>query len=174
MVAKKTPICPHCGGKKVTRVDAFYHCEECKRDFGREALSDSGESMIEAIKGMRFRYGDIISGSARLRFVQDGDDCLYEVYDSFQGGLNKYAGVLSNDEWIAMKKKMFEKIFLNDWDKEYIPVNDGKKVPENNHWEFAMYVNENEEYIFKGVDAYPIYWSQFMKVLHPFFENLKK
>lgn len=174
MTTKKLPTCPHCGSKKVKKVDTFYRCSECKNDFGREVLTDDGLSMIEEVKGIRFRFGDIISGSVRLRFAQDGEDCLYEVYDSFEGGLNKVAGVLTHDEWIDFKKKLFNSIYVNDWAKDYIPVNDGKTVRDNNHWELAYYVNENEEYIYEGVDSYPVYWTQFTRLLKPFVDQLKK
>ena len=122
---KKLPICPHCGSKNVVAEEDFYHCNDCLVNYGRKVFSDHGEPMVDAVTGLRFRYGDVISGSVRLRFIQDGDVCLYEVYDSHEGGLNKFAGVLSADEWKQLKAKLFESIYVDDWDRMYIPVNDG-------------------------------------------------
>ena len=170
----KTPVCPHCGSKETVDNESFYTCNACHNDFGREALSDDGESMITAVKGMRFRYGDVISGSVRLRFVQDGDVCLYEVYDSYEGGVNKFAGVLEGKEWTKLKKTLFESLYLMDWDREYIPVNDGREIRGNNEWEFAVAVSMDEEYVYRGVDADPAYWNKFMKLIEPFFDEHKK
>lgn len=171
---KKMPVCPHCGSRKTEENDSFYTCRDCRCDFGREALSDDGHPMTEAVRGMRFRYGDVISGSVRLRFVQDGDICLYEVYDSNEGGVDKNAGVLSAEEWKELRRKLFEDLYLMDWDREYIPVNDGREIRGNNEWEFAVAVDMDEEYVFRGIDAYPVYWNRFLKLLDPFFDELKK
>lgn len=169
----KTPVCPHCGSRDVKENDSFYTCSSCHYDFGREPVSDDGEPMVTAVKGMRFRFGDVISGSVRLRFVQDGSICLYEVYDSNEGGVDKIAGVLSEEEWMNLKKKLFDELYVMDWEREYIPVNDGRAIRGNNEWEFAVAVNLDEEYVFRGVDAYPVYWNRFMKLMDPFFDKLK-
>ena len=129
--------------------------------------------MIDAVTGLRFKYGDVISGSVRLRFIQDGDVCLYEVYDSHEGGLNKFAGVLSADEWKELKRKLFEDIYVNDWDRVYIPVNDGREIRDNNEWAFNVIVNDSEEYGYWGVDEHPVYWKKFMDLIEPFMDNLK-
>ncbi len=170
---KKLPICPHCGSKNVKSEEEFYHCDDCLVNYGRDAYADDGTPMIDAVTGLRFRYGDVISGSVRLRFIQDGDVCLYEVYDSQEGGLNKFAGVLSADEWKKLKTTLFESLFVNDWDRMYIPVNDGREIRGNNEWAFNVIVNDNEEYGYEGVDAFPVYWKQFLKLIDPFMDNLK-
>lgn len=169
----KLPICPHCGSKLVTPAETFFRCDECHTDFGREPMSDDGRILSESITGIRFRYGDVISGSVRLRFIQDGDTCLYEVYDSNEGGIDKVAGVMNHEEWTAFRHKLFDDLYLFDWDKQYIPVNDGREIRGNNEWEFAVAVSEDEEYIYRGVDAYPVYWNRFLKALDPFFDQLK-
>lgn len=170
----KLPVCPKCGSKQTSRVEQFYRCAACHSDFGREILSDEGENMAEAVKGVRFRFGDLISGSVRLRMAEDLDSCLWEVYDTNGGDLDKVADVLDAEEWKAFKKAMFEDLFIYDWDKEYIPVNDGREIRGNNAWEVDIIVNENEEYTYRGYDAYPVYWDKFMKLLDPFFNKLQK
>ncbi|MBR4164590.1 MAG: hypothetical protein IKR11_13800 [Solobacterium sp.] len=169
----KLPVCPHCGQKDVTRVEDFYRCNSCHSDFGRTAYSDDGTPMIEAVTGLRFQYGDVISGSVRLRFVQDGEVCLYEVYEANGKGINKHADVLSAEEWMNLKKKLFEALYVNDWDRFYIPVNDGREIMSNQAWALAVIVNDNEEYEYAGVDEKPIYWKQFEKLITPFLDNLK-
>jgi hypothetical protein len=170
---EKLPVCPHCGSKNVTPVDDFYRCKDCLADFGRAAFADDGTSMIDSVIGLRFRYGDIISGSLRLRFIQDGEVGLYEVYDSQQGGLNKFAGVLSAEEWKELKRKLFEDLYVNDWDRFYYPVNDGREIQGNTEWAFNVVVNDFEEYAYQGVDAYPVYWKNFMKIMDSFFKKLQ-
>ena len=76
------PKCPHCGSKNVSRVEGFYRCADCLNDFGRTPYDDNGIPMIEACSGLRIRLGDLFNGSVRLRMGQDGDVCLYEIYDS--------------------------------------------------------------------------------------------
>lgn len=161
------PKCPHCGSKEVSRVEGFYRCASCLTDFGRVPYSDDAVPMVEACSGLRFRYGDLINGSLRLRMGQDGDVCLYEIYDSIEGGLDKYADMLTKEEWDKFRKELFNKVYVNDWDKEYIPVNDGREIATDEEWELSVIVNENEEYTFRGYDAYPVYWDKFMKLLKP-------
>ena len=170
----KLPVCPLCGYKKVQPADSFYHCPECLSDFGRQPHSDDGEPMVDAVTGLRFRYGDFISGSVRLRFAQEGDNCLYEVYDANEGGIDKYADLLSLEEWTALKKVLLEDLYVYDWEKLYIPVNDGRKVLGNNEWEFSVIVSDDEEYTYRGFDAYPVYWDKFLVVLEPFFRKLEQ
>ncbi len=170
----KIPVCPHCGSRNVTNVEEFYRCEDCHTDFGRVPYSDDGVPMTEAVTGLRFRFGDYISGSVHLRFAQEDEDCLYEVYDANEGGIDKYADMLSLEEWGELKKKLFENLFIYDWDKYFIPVNDGREIRGNNEWEFSIIVNEEEEYTYSGVDAYPVYWDRYMRVLEPFFKKLEQ
>ena len=168
------PKCPHCGSKNVSRVEGFYRCADCLNDFGRTPYDDNGIPMIEACSGLRFRLGDLFNGSVRLRLGQDGDVCLYEIYDSNGGGLNKYADMLSKEEWNRFRKELFEKVYVYDWDKEYIPVNDGRDVSDDEEWELSVIIDENEEYLYRGYGAYPVYWDKFMKLLKPILENLNK
>lgn len=170
----KTLICPHCGSKETKEENGWYHCSACHRDFGRTPFSDDGTEMVKAVTGLRFRYGDIFAGSVRLRFVSDGEGCVYEVYDANEGGVDKVAGVLDDKAWKKFKENLFEKLFVMDWDKEYVPVNDGREIRGNNEWELAVEVGESEEYVYHGVDAYPVYWNRFMKLLDPFFDQLKQ
>ena len=170
----KTIICPHCGGKKVKKVDTYLKCEECEKDFGRKALNDDGIPLTECIKDIRFRYGDVISGSVRAHFVEDDAQCVYEVYDANEGGVDKVADLMTKEEWETFKKELVEDIYLFDWNRVYIPVNDGRELRGNNEWELDILATEEEEYIFKGVDAYPVYWNKFLRLLEPYFDKLKK
>ncbi len=170
----KNPVCPHCGSRNVTNVEEFYRCEDCHSDFGRVPYSDDGVPMVDAVTGLRFRFGDFITGSVHLRFAQEDDDCLYEVYDANEGGIDKYADVLSLEEWTNLKKKLFENLYMYDWDRSFIPVNDGREIRGNNEWLFSIIVSEDEEYTYSGVDAYPVYWDRFMRVLEPFFKKLEQ
>ena len=168
------PKCPHCGSKNVSRVEGFYRCKNCRKDFGRDPIADDGTLLVDSVRGFRFRFGDVLSGSVRLRINQVDDDCLFEVYDSNEGGLDKVADVLPLDEWHKLKETMLRTLYVYDWDKEYIPVNDGREIRANNEWEFSVIVNEDEEYTHRGVDAYPVYWDRFLKLLDPFFDRLQK
>lgn len=168
-------ICPHCGSNNTASVDNYYHCSDCHTDFGRVALADDGSVLKDSIKGMRFRYGDLLTGSARIGFLEDKDgSCVYEVYDANEGGYDKVADTLDVQTWQEMKQHIVEDLFIMDWNKEYYPVNDGREISANNAWEFTLTVNGDEEYTFKGVDAYPIYWNNFMKLIEPYFDNLKQ
>jgi hypothetical protein len=174
MAVKKLPVCPHCGSKNVKAVHNFYTCKDCANDFGREAFSDDGRPMIEAVTGILFRYGDAISGSVHLRFAEDEGSCVFEVYDAHEGGANKVVEVVPMKTWKELKRKLFEVLFLNDWDKEYMPVNDGQSILGNNSWEFSVIVNENEEQVYHGVDAYPVYWHGLLNLLDPYLDKLKQ
>ncbi len=170
---RKIVVCPHCGSKKIEKFDTFSRCEDCQRDFGRAALDDEGRNLTESVKGLRFRYGDVITGSVRLRFVEDpSKQALFEVYDS-NDGLNKVAGIISEEEWNTLRKDLFEKVFVGDWEREYIPKNDGREIRGNNEWEFSTIVSEDEEYTYHGVDAYPVYWQDLLDLLEPYFNQLK-
>lgn len=171
----KKIICPHCGSKKVEDHNGYYVCEACKNSFGREAVSDKGIPMVEAVKGLRFRYGDVVSGSVRLRIVEEKDgSCLFEVYDANGGGVDKVADVLSQEEWKTLKEDLFHSLYLADWDREFIPNNDGKSILDNNEWELGIDVNSDEVYEYVGYDAYPVYWKDLMKLIEPFFDRLEK
>lgn len=174
-MAKKLPVCPHCGSKNVTDTKSHYLCKDCKNEFGRPALSDDGISMVDAVKALRFRYGDYVSGSVWLLMGEDETgDCLYEVYDANEGGADKYADVLSAKDWKNLKKKLFETLYVTDWDKQYLPKNDGKEVHGNNAWRLSLIVSDNEEIEFHGHDAYPAYWNSLMRILDPFFDKLAR
>jgi len=172
----KNPICPHCGNKDTAEQEGHYHCSGCGADFGAPALDEDGRPLADAIQGLRFRYGDVMSGSVRLRFIEDADHdaCLYEVYDSSEGGLNKHAGTITLEEWNLLKHKMYDHLFLQDWDHRYLHANDGSAADENNEWELVMQLPGTEEYTFEGVDAYPVYWGQLMKLFEPYFHELEQ
>lgn len=171
----KKLICPHCGSKNVVAHNGYYVCDSCKNSFGREALSDKGIPMVEAVKGLRFRYGYVVSGSVRLRMIEEKDGtCLYEVYDANEGGVDKVADVLSASEWKTLKEKLYNELYLADWNHEFIPNNDGKKVLDNNEWELGIDVSWDEVYEYTGYDAYPAYWKDLMKLIEPFFQRLEK
>lgn len=169
-----TMICPHCGSKHVEKVSDFFVCQDCHRDFGRDFFTDEGIPVKESITDIRFRYGDVISGSVRAHFLQDENQCVYEVYDSYGGGVDKVADVMSRKEWEEFKRKLVEDLYVFDWDKVYYPANDGREIRGNNEWELNIGVGKEEEYTFKGVDAYPAYWNRFTKILEPYINKLKK
>ena len=174
MAIKKTPVCPHCGSKDVKEADGFYHCKNCSSDFGRTALTDDGKPMVDEVTGIRFRFGDAISGSVHLRFAEDAGSCVFEVYDANLGGADKVAEVLPMKKWMELKRKLFEELYVSDWDKFYIPVNDGQTIRGNNSWEFSVIVNENEEVTYSGIDAYPVYWHGLLNLLDPYLDKLKQ
>ena len=167
-------VCPHCGSKNTEKVDNHCRCCDCMQDFGREEYSDQGNPLAEAVRGLRFRYGDIVSGSVRLRMVEDGNVCVFEVYDANEGGVDKVADVISKDEWKAFKDTLYHKLYLADWDRVYIPVNDGQRVSENNDWELGILLEDDEETVYCGYDEFPAYWKEFLKLIDPFFARLNR
>lgn len=167
-------VCPHCGSKNTEAVENHFKCNDCNLDYGRVEYSDNGKPLVEAVCGLRFRYGDIVSGSVRLRMAEDGDVCVFEVYDAIQGGVDKVADVISMDEWKAFKETLYHKLYLADWDKEYIPVNDGQRVSENNDWELGVLLDDDEEMIYRGYDEFPAYWKGFLNLIDPFFSRLNR
>ena len=92
-------VCPHCGSKNTEALENYEKCLDCGMSFGREEVADNGESLIKAVHGLRFRYGDVVSGSVRLRMAEDSGVCVFEVYDANNGGVDKVADVISMDEW---------------------------------------------------------------------------
>ena len=170
----KVKMCPHCGSNNITVAGNYYQCKDCTKDFGRPAISDEGKLLKECISDIRFRYGDVISGSVRAHFLQDGEQCVYEIYDSYGGGVDKVADVMSMKEWESFKEALVDKLFVFDWSRVYYPANDGRELRGNNEWELDILISDDEEYIFKGVDAYPAYWNAFLKLLDPYFDKLRK
>jgi hypothetical protein len=174
MNTKKLPVCPHCGSKNVVAKNSFYLCKDGSHDFGRPALTDDGQPMIDRVTGIRFRFGDAISGSVHLRFAEDEGSCVFEVYDANEGGRDKVAEVVPMKKWQEIKRKLFEELYVNDWDREYMPVNDGQSVLGNNSWDLEVIVSENEEVKYYGVDAYPVYWHGLLNLLDPYLDKLKQ
>lgn len=173
-MAKKL-ICPHCGSKDVEKHSEYFVCNNCKNSFGRVALSDEGTPMVDAVTGLRFRYGDIVSGSVHLRMIQEKDgSCVYEVYDANEGSFDKVADVLSKEDWTRLKDWLFNELYLLDWNKEYIPENNGQNQLDNNEWELGIDINWDEGLEYRGYDAYPPYWKEFLKAVEPLFNKLKK
>lgn len=170
----KLPVCPHCGSHHVKKIEDFYRCDDCRRDFGRSETADDGTPLTDAVKGLRFRYGDIVSGSVRLRIVEADGKVKYEVYDANEGGVDKVEDELSSEEWMKIKDKLINHLFVSDWDREYIAVNDGQSVPDNNEWELDLDINEDEVLTYRGYDAVPAYWTQLMRIVNPFFKKLEK
>lgn len=170
----RLPVCPHCGSHHVQKIDNFYRCDDCARDFGRSETADDGTPLTEAIRGLRFRYGDVVSGSVRLRIEETDKDVRFEVYDANEGGVDKVEDKLDKEEWMKIKDRLINHLYVPDWDREYIAVNDGQKVPENNEWELDLDINEDEVMTYRGYDATPVYWSSLMRIINPFFNKLEK
>ncbi|MBR2810414.1 MAG: hypothetical protein IKD69_03455 [Solobacterium sp.] len=169
----KLPTCPCCGSKNVSRIESFYTCTNCKKSFGRDPKANDGSRLAEVVNGLRFKFGDIDTGSSRLRFVQDGEVCLYEVIDTNGGKLAKIAGVLSAEDWKNLRESLFADYFVSDWEREYIPANDGREIRGNNAWAFDVIVSDEEEYSYGGVDAFPVYFDRFRtNVIEPYFMEL--
>ena len=171
---KKLPVCPVCGSKDITKEESFYHCNACKADFGRTPAADNGEPLIHAVTGLRYRDGDCIMGSLRARFAQEETCCLYEVYSTYTGEIKKVAEVLSMDEWMEFKRVLLEDLFVYDWEREYIPVNDGRDVKNDKGWELSLIVSEDEEYTFGGYGEYPVYFKGFEKLMKPHLDLLNE
>ena len=167
-------ICPHCGSRNTEKVENYHKCLDCGLDFGREEVTDDGLALEDAICGLRFRFGDVVSGSVRLRMAEDGDVCVFEVYDANEGGVDKIADVISMDEWKKIKNTLVAKLYIADWNKVYIPVNDGRTVSENNEWELGLAIGNDGEIVYRGYDAFPPYWKDFMKLMDPFFSRLNR
>ncbi|MBR4445233.1 MAG: hypothetical protein IKS37_05010 [Solobacterium sp.] len=170
---KKMPVCPVCGSKDVSRTESFYHCNACRSDFGRKPYADDGTPLIDAITGLRYRSGDCIQGSLRARFAEEETCVLYEVYSTYTGEIKKVAHVLTLEEWTEIKRVLLEELYVYDWDKNYIPPNDGREVDGFRGWELSLIVSPDEEYTSGGFGEYPVYFKGFRKLMDPLLSVLK-
>lgn len=171
-MSEKLPVCPHCGSKEVIEEDGFYRCQKCTNDFGRKAVSDDGQPMVDVVKGLRFSYGSLLSSTEYLRIAEDGKSVVFEAYRAMNGKIKKNADVLEYEDWQKMKKFLFEQLFVNDWDREYLPVYDGEFVPDGMRWELSLIVDDDEELTIKGSDAYPVYWKSFEKIITKLLQRI--
>ncbi|MBR3358704.1 MAG: TFIIB-type zinc finger domain-containing protein [Solobacterium sp.] len=169
----KLPACPICGSKDVSRIEGFYHCNACRSDFGRKPVADNGKPLIDEIIGLRYRDGDLIQGSLRARFAAEEGCCLYEVYSTYTGEIKKVAHVLSLEEWKEVKRVLLEELYVYDWDKYYIPPNDGREVDQFKGWELSLEVSPDEVYTSGGFGEYPVYFKGFLKLMDPLLSVLK-
>ena len=67
---------------------------------------------------------------------------------------------------------MINELYFNDWEKEYLPVNDGQGIRDDKPWEISLIVSEDESISYRGVGEHPVYWNALVKLVDPFFAKL--
>ncbi len=170
-------VCPHCGSKETEeRKGSFYYCKECTNEFGRDRNTDDGVPLVEAIQGLRFSYGNMVTGSIRIRFAWDeeGQTCVYEVYQVKDGKINKIADTIEQKEFDRIRNSLVNTMFVQDWDKVYYPINDGSSFNPDAEWRLDIIVKDEDERTYRGIDAYPPYFSKLNTYLKKYFAKLEE
>lgn len=173
-MTEKNPKCPYCGGLNTISHHNSWYCRDCSAEFGRDALNDDGIPMKDAMSGLRFSYGSVVSGSMSIRFVwdEDGQSCLYEVYQAKDGVIRKQADLIDAQKWNQIKDTLIDKLYVCDWQNTYYPPTDGSPYNPDHEWRLDLLEKDGQEKIFRGYDSFPPYFNDLQKIFRPYIRKL--
>lgn len=139
--------------------------------------------------GMKNTFGDAIFGATKASFYVGGmpGECAYsfemtpqsmeliavDSYDTFKPGAEeantrKRELDTTPEAFSELVKKLFLKLHVADWQKEYCDNN----ILDGTQWELCIdFENACEPLCLSGSNAYPPYYERLLNLLRPFFRE---
>ena len=149
------------GGKEATENSSRWECRECGKQFGRLPVWSAGEKKItpEDLVRIEFMIGGCFSGYDTVVIRRDGENMALCVSHMPNYGVPVYVREYSGREWDALMKLMFEKVYVQDWKREYTD----NLVLDGTQWSLVMTFIGGLSLEFSGSNDYPTLWETFQK-----------
>lgn len=186
-------ICPRCGSKKTAQIlwgmpafsddidkkiknmeivlggccisynDPTYHCNTCKKDFGRPTSFDEiAANKIHFVIGGHFGgYHDVtvtrtINGA--ITKYMPPDDAIIDI--------TTIGKDLSVDEWRKFIRDLF-RCYIRDWRTSYIDTD----YCDGTQWKLVISFDGKPALKRDGSNAYPPHWKKFMSVFRKYISK---
>ena len=164
----------HIGGCCVTGFDAKYYCNDCRKKFGETAQIVNGEE-IEF-------YADAVTGIAfsRTEYLRPYQPTQVAITKTAKGAHVKASGAagdlpfeskydISRKKWDTLVDSLYYELFLNDWKHRFNDYN----VLDGEEWALTIKLTDNRKHTYSGMNGYPPYWEELVKLMKPFMKPKK-
>ena len=109
---------------------------------------------------VKFRYSGGVSYSLHAEVIEcTASELRHEVPFTNLSGKKDIETTISEKDWLMVTTKL-EKI-IQDWQPEYNDYN----IQDGFNWKLTITDSSNNEYIYKGINAYPKNFKKFDKLL---------
>lgn len=143
------------GGCCVSDNDPSYHCNTCKKDFGRST------SLQEiSTKSIHFGLGGYFGGYHDVTVSKTASGALIEYKPPIGAEdvapIEKY---LSFDEWMSFVSDLF-RCYITDWKNRYVDPG----ILDGTQWELEITFDDKSILKRHGSNAYPPHWKKLLSV----------
>lgn len=151
------------GGCCVTGTDPKYHCNDCGKEFGTPPdLICHGLPQLE-IGYIRFSDGGFLGDRQEITLEKNENRAVFTVFG--WGRIEKHSGQISLEEWDKILDKLFCRLYVHEWEKEYIDPN----VLDGEQWELQFKTIHGVELNYYGSNAFPPMWKELKNIFKPYF-----
>ena len=157
------------GGCCVSGNDPQHHCFGCNLNFHtlpQIASKRYGlENLPEAVTGLEFVIGGYFGGYQKIRIGKFRNQYRVTVSPNSMEEGESYVRAILEEEWEALKNKLFDEIYLHEWHTHYCDPD----VCDGEQWELTLKLTNRRKRCYSGSNAFPPYWIPFLKLLRPYF-----
>ena len=149
------------GGCCISDYDPTRHCNECNNDFGYPPAIFSEEGKITdyynmCVNSLEFRIGGFFGGYNIVKIIMNKDGALACSHHFPTDYDTKKEVQISHEEWREIIDKLFFKMYLCDWEHEYID----SEVCDGTQWSLSLGLYDGSEKVYSGSNAFPPYMKQ--------------
>lgn len=158
------------GGCCISASSPQYHCFNCNKEFGSAPLliSKHGEEDYRAIvTSIYFCVGGFFQGHKEITFENRNKTATVNVLPDFHTPVEDYSRSLSNAEWETLLNKLYCKLFLHEWRKQY----DDPNILDGTQWSLKIKLTGNRQRNYYGSNLFPAYWRELKTLFRPYFEE---
>ena len=162
------------GGCCITGFDAKRYCNDCKKSFGAEAQIANGEELEV--------FADVVTEVqfSRTVYLRPFPPTQLTIRKTDKGAHVKVCG---NDDYIPFEKEydisakkwdafvgaLYYDLYLNDWKHSFNDYN----VLDGEEWQLTIKLTNHRKRTYSGMNGYPPYWEELVKLLKPFMKSSK-
>ena len=144
-------------------------CNDCGKEFGTPPLviaedRRSAEDYRDIVKQIRFEVGGYFGGFREITITRNDRGASVKTETTEFGKIPYAERQITAGKWNRILNELYTNMFLHEWKKEYetIGIMDGES------WTLEIKLEGHRERSYRGVNAYPPYWSELRKLLSPF------
>lgn len=162
------------GGCCITGFDEKYYCNACKKKYGAVAQIKNGEDiefLTDAVTEITF---------SRMEYLRPFQSTQVTLTKTAKGAHVNSSGAadnvpfksefdISKKEWDTLVEALYYKLYLNDWKHRFNEYN----VLDGEEWKLSIKLRERRKRSYSGVNGYPPYWEELVKLMKPYLRAKK-
>ena len=144
-------------------------CNDCKKNFGTEPILissnyDTGEDYRDIVTCIRFSVGGYFGGFTSITIKKNDNGALVNVQKTLETEKIPEDRQITVHKWQMIVNTLYKQMYLHEWRKRFVDP----RVLDGTHWSLDVLLSSNRKRSYSGINDYPAYWSELLKIFRKF------